>query len=63
MFEMVKLYNIILMYIVTTLKGIANMTIDQLMIQFLEVHINQTICPLNLFINSTYQAFHLKINT
>ena len=53
------------MYIVTTLKGIANMTIDQLMIQFLEVHINQTIYPFNLFINAngTYQAFLLKINT
>jgi hypothetical protein len=31
------------MYIVTTLKGIANMTISRLVIQFLEVHIPNTL--------------------
>ena len=36
------------MYIATTLKGIANMTIDQLMIQLLEVHIpnNMSLQPI-----------------
>ena len=49
------------MYIVTTLKGIANMIIDQLMIQFLEVHIRNNLSR-QLFINGTYQAFLLKID-
>jgi hypothetical protein len=42
---MVKMYN---MYIVATLKGIASMTIDQLMIQLLEVHIpnNMSLQPI-----------------
>ena len=51
---MVKMYS---MYIGTTFKGIANMTIEQLMIQLVEVHINQTICPFN------YLFFLLKIDT
>ena len=44
---MVKKYK---MYIVTTLKGIANMTIDQLMIQFL----GGTYKPNNLSLKPIY---------